>query len=153
MTKDYPHRPFGQIIPKHASNISGAASIGFMITRAPWQAPVNKYYVIRKLVVSQMSSVNSGLPLSLAIWDADLSNTTPVARGSSASPLISIPLSFGISGGTVAGTFAQPSNLVMIGQDQMPPEFFQAGITCVPLQGGAAVSISGSTISMELEVV
>ena len=146
MTKDYPRRPFGMPVVKHGQNFSGTA--GTMITRAPWQAPSNKYYVIRKLIVSNMSAVNSG-QLSLAIWDQDLSNTSPVARGSGLLPLISVPVNYAVSGGGTAST----SPLTVLAQDQLPPEFFQGGITVSTVQGGAISQISGIAVHFELEVV
>lgn len=147
MVKDYPHRPFAMPVVKHGQNFSGTA--GTMITRAPWQSPVNKYYVIQKLVVTNGSAVNSG-QLSLAIWDQDLSNTTPVARGSGLLPLISVPVPFSVSGGG-AGIGSSP--LLALGRDQLPQEYFQAGITVSTVQAGALSQISGIAVHFELEAV
>lgn len=134
-------RPFSMTVVKHTGNFSGGA--GTMMTRAPWQAPVNKYYIIRKLVVANVTTASSGLALGL--WDQDLSNTTPVARGSSASPLLMIPL-------TTPSTTGFTSTI--ISRDQMPAEYFQAGITMATYASGAVVSqTSGIFVSAELEVV
>lgn len=132
-------RPFSMTVVKHTANFSGTA--GTMMTRAPWQSPINKYYVIRKIVITNMSAATSGL--GLGIWDQDLSNTSPVARGSSASPLMMLP-----------AQTTGPGNATIIGRDQLPAEYFQAGITMTTYVSGAVASaVSGVFVSAELEVV
>jgi hypothetical protein len=132
-------------VVKHGQNFSGSA--GTMITRAPWPAPANKYYVIRKLIVSNTTAVTSGgAALSLAIWDQDLSNTTPVARGSGLLPLITVPLAGNASGG--AGSL---SAMTVLGQDQLPPEYFQAGITVSTVISTGLSQVSGIAVHFELE--
>lgn len=146
MGKDYNRRPFGMPVVKHGQNFSGAA--GTMITRAPWQAPVNKYYVIRKLMVSNASSATSGGgSVTLNIWDQDLSNTTPVARGSGTLPLITVPLVGNASGGALVNT------MTVLSDTQLPFEYFQAGITVSTTLNGALAQVSGIAVHFELEAV
>ena len=158
MGKDYDHRPFSMPVVKHGQNISGG-STGTMITRAPWQTGSAKYYVINKLIINNASSVvNSGAPLNLAIWDADLSNTGPAARGSSLGPLISLPIPFNVSGlgggSGVVGISPGTPQVTIIGHDQLPNEYFQGGITVTGVQGGAALTtISGVFVTFELQAV
>ena len=123
-------------VEKHTT--LGSVSGGFMITRAPWPAPSNKYYVLRKVLISNASAVSSGSVFGF--WDQDLSNTTPVGRGSGAAPLVQIPITAALSGIT-GGAF--------VSQDQCPPVFFQAGV-CV---NSVPANASGVSISLELDVV
>lgn len=148
MTKDYNHRPFAMPVVKHGQNFSGTA--GTMITRAPWQSPVNKYYVIRKIMVANASSALSGgatTSLTLNLWDQDLSNTTPVARGSGVLPLITVPLNGSVSGA------AATNPLTVLGETQLPFEYFQAGITACTTINGAISQVSGIAVHLELEAV
>lgn len=121
-----------------------------MITRAPWQTGSNKYYVINKLIVTNTTTAFGSGALSLAIWDQDLSNTGPVARGSSLGPLLTVPISSTVSG-SVQGTSL--NQMTVLGHDQLPAEYFQGGITVIGLAAGAATNISGVNVSMELQAV
>jgi hypothetical protein len=146
MPAAYPRRPFSMPVVKHAQNFSGTA--GTMITRVPWQAPVNKAYYIRKLVVSNTTAVTSGgATVNLVLWDVDLSNTSPVARGSGLLPLITVPLN-----GPVSGVNAVQGPIV-IQQDGLPQEFFQGGITASTTISTGLSAISGIAVSLELEAV
>lgn len=140
MTQGSPNqRPFAIPVVKRGIYTSG----NFMLTRAPWQSPVNKYYVIRKLIATNMQTgfnVSSG-GIIMSLWDQDLSNTTPVARGSGGQPLLVVPV--GGASGTAAIGMTSLSNA------QLPQEFFQAGITMT----STPANISGIAISVELEAV
>lgn len=111
-----------------------------MLARAPWPQPVGKYFVLRKLVAtSQTAAMVSGGVLN--VWDQDLSNTTPIARGSGGLPLLSIP----ITPVVVSGQPCQGMTILDI--DACPQQFFQAGITCqTSASGGVLVSFEADVI-------
>jgi hypothetical protein len=127
-------------VVKHASVISSQSGTG--ITRAPWPAPTNKYYILRKVIATQQN-VGSGSYLS--IWDQDCSNTTPVTRGSAGGPLLQIPITPLIpASGSVIGT---APTMTVLDIDACPQEYFQAGVM-------AQNNVSGTVIvSVELDVV
>src|SRR6186713_2914034 len=97
-------RPFTSIVHKGKRITSGATD--FMITRAPWATPVNKYFVLRKVRVVNSEPTASG-STDTVFWDQDLSSTTPTKRGSAGGALFVVPgnATVGISGvfGTLAG--------------------------------------------------
>lgn len=149
MGKDYDRRPFSMPVVKHNLNAISGGSTGYMITRAPWQTGSNKYYVINKLLITNTTTAFASGALSLAIWDQDLSNTGPVARGSSLGPLLTVPIVSQISGGNTVGVTNQ---ITVLAHDQLPGEYFQGGITVIGVAGGTATNISGVNVSMELQV-
>src|SRR5215510_10328155 len=69
--------PFSDVIAKHKRITS--AGLDFMITRAPWQPGAQKYYTIRKAIVSAIPA--SAATCTVTLWDKDLSSTTPATRG------------------------------------------------------------------------
>ena len=136
-------RPFSMPVVKHGTLAAAAQSIsGTMITRAPWPSPVNKYYVLRKIVATQTTMVSGGF---LSVWDQDMSNTTPVSRGSAGGPLLQIPITPLIQNSGVFINSAATMTTVDI--DACPQEFFQAGITIQQ-------NVSGTVnVSLELDVI
>lgn len=151
MGKDYDRRPFSMPVVKHNQNPISGGSTGYMITRAPWQTGSNKYYVIEKLIITNGAVAASGLPTTLNIWDQDLSNTGPVARGSSAGPLISLPIPMQTNLSGIGSANTAPA-AITIGRDALPQEYFQGGITVIGWQGGA-INISGVSVSVQLSAV
>lgn len=126
-------RPFSAIVHKSKKIISG--QVDFMITRAPWADPVNKYFVLRKARV--VNSQGSGVG-DTVFWDQDLSSATPTKRGSAGGALYVVP------GGNapLSGVFSSASKEDI---DNTPPVPFYAGITC-------RADIN-SYINLELELV
>ena len=137
MTNASDRRPFSMPYVGHASSVSGTT----MVSRAPWPAPVGKYFVLRKLVVSyNASTLVSGA--AIGVWDQDLSNTTPIGRGSGGGPLITVPLvPSWVSGTTMA-------SMTVLDIDACPQESFYAGLTV-----GTVATNSGISISFEADVV
>lgn len=86
-----------------------------MIVRGAW--PIEQKIEITKLIVTNLS----GLPGALAIWDQDLSNTTPVGFGSSTGPLLTVPY------GTVAGSGLVAVQTIL-SETQLPALVFECGI-------------------------
>ena len=95
-----------------------SASTTVMITRAPWQAGVNKYYKIHKIVVSNFD----GSPATLHLWDQDLSSTTPAGRGSASAALITV----GVGAGGASGVACTTKTIT---EQELPKERFFAGIS------------------------
>ena len=145
MTLGIDERPFAMTVVKHGS--VGVTNSGVMITRAPWPAPTNKYYVLRKIIATQTTATGASGG-SLAIWDQDLSNTSPVARGSAGGPLLTIPVTPLLGASTSgAGVVGGSATMTVLDLNACPREYFQAGVTCLPTISGAV------NISLELDVV
>lgn len=141
MTNAADRRPFSMPYVNHVTNV--VANTATMIARAPWPQPVGKYFVLRKLVATYTGLTSGGV--SLAVWDQDLSNTTPIARGSAGGPLLVIPATqVGSTAGQASG-ISIPS-MTILDIDACPQEMFQAGI-CI--QSFA----SGLTVSFEADVI
>jgi hypothetical protein len=96
-----------------------SAGVDTLLTRAPWQAPINKYYRIIKVVITNYN----GSAGTLSLWDQDLSSTTPATRGSAGAALVNLSC----PGPAASG--AGISNTVTFGSDALPNERFEAGIT------------------------
>lgn len=142
MTNAADRRPFSMPYVNHANNLT--VSTATMVARAPWPSPVNKYFILRKLVVTAAPGFAATSGGFMGVWDQDLSNTTPIARGSGGGPLFTVPLNpvfMGSGNGTTA-----PS-MTVLDIDACPQEIFQAGV-CVQS------NISGvQTVSFEADVV
>ena len=146
MTNNSDRRPFSMPYVNHVVTL-GAVNNATMIARAPWPAPVSKYFVLRKLVATVNPNAVSFSGGILGIWDQDLSNTTPISRGSGGGPLLVIPL---VPSGQTALASGQPiaagASMTILDIDSCPQESFFAGITC-------QASISGVGVSFEADVV
>lgn len=141
MTNSADRRPFSMPYVGHSAVLTAiTATSGAMVARAPWPSPVNKYFVLRKLVVT-VNAANLTSGGTMPVWDQDVSNSTPVSRGSAGGPLLVVPLvpSVPLSGITQA-------SLAVLDIDACPQEMFQAGITVAP-------NVSGCTVSFEADVV
>lgn len=106
---------------------SGAVST--QLVRMPWQVPVQKPGVLRKVLISNQFATAG----TLAIWDQDLSNTTPPTAGSAGAALL--PLGFGAS--TVSGSAFQTT---VYTADQLPEIQFYAGMATQSTQPGITVA-------------
>jgi len=139
MTNAADRRPFSMPYVADANCVfAGATNSGVMIARAPWPAPVNKYFVLRKVVATQTNFTSGGF---MAIWDQDLSNTTPVGRGSGSGPLLQVPLA-PLSSGTPGGP-----TMTILDIDACPQQYFQAGVV-------VSTNVSGTAnVCMEFDVV
>lgn len=140
MTNSSDRRPFSMPYVANGS-VAGGSTNAVMIARAPWPAPVGKYFVLRKLVATGLTANISGALLN--VWDQDLSNTTPIGRGSAGGPLMTVPFV-----GIVSGL--SPS-MTVLDIDACPQQMFQAGLT-VAL--GTASTISGNlVVNAEMDVI
>lgn len=140
MTNSADRRPFSMPYVANAI-VAGANTNANMVARAPWPQPVGKYFVLRKLVIAGLPANISGALLN--IWDQDLSNTTPIGRGSAGGPLMVIPFV-----GVISGLSA---SMTVLDIDACPQQMFQAGLT-VALQTSATVS-GNLTVNAEMDVV
>lgn len=115
--------------------IIASGDTDYQIARMPWQTPVQKPGVIRKLAVTNNAS---GVTGNLIIWDQDISNTTPPTAGSAGAALISLALpAAGASG--AGGTTVYTS-------DQLPELYFIGGIA-------AQASTDSVTVMAEVEYI
>jgi hypothetical protein len=112
---------------------SGAVST--QLVRMPWQTPVQKPGVLRKIMIHNPV----GTAGRLDIWDQDLSNTTPPTAGSAGASLF--PLEFGASG--ASGVANKTTSYTA---EQIPE---------VPFIGGVASqsTLPGVTINVEVEYI
>lgn len=139
--------PYSYIVTK--SKIILSAAVDTLITRAPWPAPVGKYYKIRKVMVTN----NVGSGAQLLLWDQDLSSATPAGRGSAGAALIQIPVQIASpipvagSGFLLTTLSGVVGNQVVRSYEQLPQEKFQAGITA------QAINCLNMHVAVELEVV
>ena len=143
-------RPFSYITTKFRTITSGQTD--FMITRAPWPAPANRYYIVRKIDVQSPGNDNVASGNAAVFWDQDLSSATPASRGSGGGPLLVATIHptiinnvSGAPSATASGAFIGANEATPSGLDTQPRIPFYAGITCrAPIN---------TTIQLELEVV
>ena len=64
MTNIADRRPFSMPVVKHGTLTAASQGLasGTMITRAPWPAPTSKYYVLRKVVATQVGATSGQVP-------------------------------------------------------------------------------------------
>lgn len=106
-----------------------SANSNFQLSRAPWPDPVNRIYRIKQLVISNPS----GAAAQVVIWDQDLSNSTPVARGSAGGALINV----GVAASGASGTYSAAEKF---DEGQLPDVFFQGGIAVQANQINVAIA-------------
>lgn len=92
-----------------------SANSNFQVARAPWPDPVNKYFVLKTVHVTNLD----GAATAVHLWDQDLSNTTPATAGSAGTALVVLEGAASAASG-VAGATTRYENL--------PPRKFFAGI-------------------------
>lgn len=109
-----------------------SASTNKQLVRGPW--PIGSKLAIRKIVASN----TSGLPVTIVMWDQDLSSTslTPVSRGSALDPLIVVGVGATNTSGSVVTT--------NIGAN-LPVVEFEAGVAV------QATGFPGTHILVEFE--
>lgn len=142
MTNASDRRPFSMPYVNQTNSVT--AGTATMIARAPWPQPVGKYFVLRKLVATinpGAGAVSGGL---LSVWDQDLSNTTPISRGSAGGPLFTVPL---IPAQLSSGNGVTAPSMTILDIDACPQQIFQAGLTIQTALSGI------STISFEADVI
>jgi hypothetical protein len=143
----FEHRaPFNYIITKQGVITSGA--VDTMISRAPWPAPVNKYYILRKVHVT--SSATSGIGINAGVftmWDQDLSSATPLKRGSGGAPLLTV----GIGPSVPAVLSGQPG--IGISGNAVSTDLHVTQVPRVPFYAGITTQAPiGTQYAVELEI-
>ncbi len=133
MTNINTHKPFSYTRGYSVRIASGATST--QLVRMPWQTPVQKPGVLRKIMISNPV----GTAGRLDIWDQDLSNTTPPTAGSAGAALL--PLEFSASGASGAGSATK-----VYTADQLPEIPFIGGLACQS-------SLPGVTAMLEVEYI
>lgn len=94
--------------PEVAHHLVDTVSTEEQVALAPYPSPVEGYIRLLYVLISNPDQAN---PAVIQLWDEDLTNATPTARGSQTAPLLE---------------FRVASNSQWIGA--VPPEIFQAGI-------------------------
>ncbi|HKG88797.1 MAG TPA: hypothetical protein VKA95_10755 [Nitrososphaeraceae archaeon] len=120
-------KPFS--FKKGYSKLIPSGAVSTQLVRMPWQVPVQKPGVLRKVLISNPV----GLAGTLAIWDQDLSNTTPPTAGSAGAALL--PLGFGLS--VLSGSANQTT---VYTADQLPEIPFYSGMSSQSTQPGVTVA-------------
>jgi hypothetical protein len=96
-----------------------SGSTNYQLMRAPWPSPVNKKVQILQCVITP--TVGTAVGTSVAIWDQDLSNSTPPTRGSAGGALLTL----GAAGSAASGTATVST---IFSEHQLPEQTFLAGI-------------------------
>jgi hypothetical protein len=139
--------PFNYVISKQGVITSGATD--FMISRAPWPSPVNKYYLLRKVHVN--SSATSGLGFAggtFTMWDQDLSSATPTKRGSGGAPLFTCTIGTETMAAVTSG---QPA--IGVSGNSVATDLHITQIPRIPFYAGITVQAPiGTQYALELEV-
>ena len=77
-----------------------SANSSFQLARAPWADPVNRYFELAKVYVSNLD----GAACAVHMWDQDLSSTTPATTGSAGTALVVLEGGASAASGTAALT-------------------------------------------------
>ena len=134
MTGQAFHEPFSYREGARATIASGAVST--QVARMPWQSPVNKPGIIKKLAVTNRIFGQAG---TLSIWDQDLSNTTPPTAGSAGDAIYSLEIAAVAASGVGAKT-------TFYSENDLPEIQFIGGIA-------AQSSLPGVTVLAEIEYI
>jgi hypothetical protein len=128
------HEPFSYREGHSAIIASGAVST--QVARMPWQSPVNKPGIIKKLAVTNRVFGQAG---TVSIWDQDLSNTTPPTAGSAGGAIYSLEV------GALAAS-GVGSKTTFYSENDLPEIQFIAGVA-------AQSSLPGVTVLAEIEYI
>ena len=122
---------------KAETAIGTSAATATQLLRIPWADPYNMKARLKKLQITNTVSGNC----SVYFWDADLSNTTPVTRGTGT--ITNALLHIGIAASPIA---SGGGTTVTYSEDQLPALEFEAGIAF------AATNIN-TQVSGEFEIL
>lgn len=129
MTGHEYRNPFGYV-QAHVKIIS-SGNTDTQIARMPWQTPVSKPGILRKVILTNASSVGGYVKL----WDEDASNATPPTTGSAGAALFSLYVSASGAGATTIYT-----------EENLPEYYFIGGIN-------SQASTYGVTVMAEVEYI
>jgi len=128
------HEPFSYRETDYAIIASGAVST--QVARMPWQSPVNKPGIIKKIAVTNRVFGQAG---TLSVWDQDLTNTTPPTAGSAGAAIYSLEI------GSVAAS-GVGSKTTFYSENDLPEVQFIAGVA-------VQSSLPGVTVIAEIEYI
>jgi len=100
-----------------------SAATNTQIAKMPWPNPAAGKGSLHKIYVSNSQATAA----VVVLWDQDLSDATPTARGSAAAPLFRINV--------------PASSDVMVPSDRLPEVWFQAGIAAQSSQVSCFISV------------
>lgn len=121
------HEPFSYRLGHKSSIASG--SVSTQIARMPWQSPVNKKGIVKKIAVTNTIFGSAGI---LRIWDQDLSNTTPPTAGSAGDAIYTLEISPVAASGVGSKT-------VFYAENDLPEIDFIGGLACQSTLPGVSV--------------
>ncbi len=133
MVQDYPRKPFAYTLGYSKFIPSGAVST--QLVRMPWQTPVQKPGYVRKVSVTSAWGTGG----TLAIWDQDLSNTTPPTAGSAGAAIYTLEI-------TTSALSGVSSKTTLYTTDQLADIPFIGGLACQS-------SVPGATVDFEIEYI
>lgn len=107
-----------------------SGSVDIQIARMPWQTPVQKPGIITEVLITNPV----GTAGRIALWDQDLSNTTPPTAGSPGAAIYTLEFGASAASGVASKTTAYS-------KEQLPEVPFIGGIAAQSTQPGVSVTV------------